>query len=98
MYHTTLLVNLGILEQKPVGPVMKDEQAGILYAFTCCGHLRYIVDGFIHIGACIKVLAKLDTNAFKPRNDFVSGEILGAVKTHVLKEVSKTTLIIFFKD
>ena len=77
---------------------MKDEQAGILHAFAFGGHVRDVVDGLVDAGVGVEVLSELHAHAFKPCDEFVAGEVLGAVEAHVLQEVGQTALVVVLKN
>ena len=92
---TALLVDFGCLEEKAIGPVVENPEAGVDVAIAH-GHAVNVVNGFVGGGVGIEVLAKFHADAFAILNDAVAGEVLGAVEAHVLEEVGQTALVLFF--
>ena len=61
MDHTALGVDLLGEEEKVVGPVMKDEKAGVLDTDAGHGNVGDIVDGLVNGGVGVEVLAEFHT-------------------------------------
>ena len=78
---------------------MKDVKAGVDgRRDSGNGNIVYVVDSLVYGCVGIEVSTELDSNAFAVLDDAVSGEMLGSVEAHVLKEMCKTSLVIIFKD
>ena len=91
---TTLLVNLLAFEQEVMTPVVEDEQTGI--QSTSCLHIHIVdvIDGLVERGVGIQVFTEFHTDAFQILLQAVTGEVGGAVETHVFEEVCQTTLVL----
>ena len=81
---------------------MQDQQTGVYYTYIVG---RYVADSvycFVDTGVRIQVCSELDTFGFTPRHDaqsgFITREVLCPIEGHMLKEVSQTALLRFFKD
>ena len=62
MDHAALFVNLLGVKCKVVSPVVEDEEAGVLNAFTSDGHIGDVVHSLIDRGVRIEVLAEFDSD------------------------------------
>lgn len=98
MDNAAFLVNFLGVEGQAVGPVVENEQTGILHAGTSCRHGRDIVHCLVNRGVGIQILSKFYAYGFAPVNDAVAGEVVGAVKAHVLQKVSQTALRVVFEN
>ena len=80
---------------------MEDEQAGVEDVGSVDGGIADVVDGFVDAGVGVEVGAELDAYGFAPGDDseaaVVAGEVLCAVKGHVLEEVCEAALLGFFE-
>ena len=96
MDHATLLVDLGILEQDVVAPVVKHEEAGVEDTLTFQGCRPDVVDGLLHTGVGIEVGTEFHADGLAPGHDAqpfaLAGEILRSVEGHVLQEVGESAL------
>ncbi len=96
VYHAALLVDLTVLEQDEVAPVVENQQAGVEDVLVVAGHVADVVDGLVDAGVGVEVGAVLDGLALAPVHDalaaLVAREVLGAVECHVLEEVSQSAL------
>ena len=97
VYHAALGVDFGRVEGEGVGPVVEDEQAGVLYAPAGDGYRRDIVYGLVDGGVGVEVAAKFHAHALEPVDDALAGEVFGAVEAHVLQEVGQAALVVFLK-
>ena len=100
MNHTALLVNLVTIEGEVTTPIVKDEQTAINDAWMKCfinGHIGNVIDGLIDGCIGIYIGAELDTMTLQILKHTLVREVLGAVESHVLKEVSKTALALLFE-
>ena len=59
--YAALLVDFLGVEQQVVGPVVEDEQAAVLHALACGGHVGDVVDGLVDGGVGVEVLAEFHT-------------------------------------
>ena len=97
-----LLVNLLIFEQQVVAPVMQYQQAGVDDSLAHEGCRTDVIDRLVNRGVGIEVGTKLHADALTPGHDarftVLAGEMLGAVKGHVLQEVGQPSLAGLLKD
>ena len=81
---------------------MKDKQARVYYIDIFSWYVADIIYRLVDTGICIQVRSELDTFCLTPRYDtesgFITREVFGSIESHVLQEVSQTTLLRFFKD
>ena len=92
---TTLLVNLLVFEEKVMAPVVKDEETRVNGSWNLHVHVVDVIYCLVKRSVGVKVLTELDTNLLEILLEVVTREVLRSVETHVLKEVSKTELVIF---
>ncbi len=85
--NTTLAVNFLIFQANKTRPVVKNKKARVYHTFAGNWRIGNVVYGLIVSGSCVKVSPKLNPNFLEVANHILSGEILGAVKGHVLEEV-----------
>ena len=100
MDHTALVVNLLVFEREVSAPVVEDKKTRIddVWMFFCHRHVADVIDGLIKRCVGIEVSTELHTIALKVVDHVLAREVLRTVESHVLKEVSKTTLAILLKD
>ena len=91
---TTLLVNLLFFEQKSVRPVFQYKQTGIECSLTLGRNIANTIDRFIDTGIGIEVAAELHTQRAGVVDDAITLEIIRAIESHVLQEMSQTALVI----
>ena len=80
---------------------MEDEQTAVNDARMkrlVNGHIGNVIDGLIDGGIGIDIGAELDAMALQILEQAFARVVLGAIEGHVLKEVSKTALALFFED
>ena len=94
--NTTLLVNLSIFEQQIVAPIVQNQQTRVDNALTFQWGRAYVINGLVYRGVGVEIGTELNADGLAPRNNAqlltLSGEVLGAVECHVLKEVGKSAL------
>ena len=95
---TTLLINLLVIEQEVVAPVVKDEQTGIDGTRDFDVHIVDVINGLVERSVSIQILSVADTDALEIFLQTVAWEVGGAIEAHVFEEVCQTTLIIIFLD
>ena len=99
MYHSALVVDVLVGKQEAVGPVVEYEEARVDgRRCRAYGYIIYIIYGLVDACVGIEVVAKLHADALAVFYHAVAGEVLCAVEAHVLKEVSQTALVLFFKN
>ena len=100
--HATLLVNLLILKQKRVAPVVQDKQARVDDSLSADGHGGDIIHRLVHAGVGIEIGSELHANRFAPRNDSgrfsFASEMFCSVERHVFKEVRQSALAGLFEN
>ncbi len=96
--HTALLVDLLGIESEVVGPVMENEQTGVLNALAGDGNIRDIVDSLVNTGIGVEIGSETHTDCGQPVAELIAGEVGGAVEAHVLQEVGQTTLMILLES
>ena len=94
--HATLLVNLLILQQQVVTPIVQDEQTRVNDTLAFQGYSRNIIHRLLDTGIGIQVGTKLHTDGLAPGNDTqtlaLAREILRPVKCHMLQKMSQSAL------
>ena len=102
VYHAALLVYLLVLQQQEVAPVVQDEQTRVGNALTLHGHRRDVIHRLVYGGIGVQVGTELHADGLTPGHDaqFLSlaWEVLRTVESHVLQEVSQSTLARLFQD
>ena len=102
MDNATFLVYLAVFKQYIVAPVVENEQAGVYDALAADGGSPYVVHGLVDRGIGVEVGPKLDPDRLAPGHyaqlAALAGEVLGAIKCHVLQEVGQATLARLFED
>ena len=92
-----LCIDFGGFVKHIVGIVPQDHEAAVHDALPLDGDVVEHVLGFLKSGGSVDVPAEFRTDGAEVIEDLLSGEILGSVEAHVLKEVGKTVLCrIFF--
>ena len=98
MDHAALLIDFLAVEQELVGPVVENEQAGVLHTYAGGGNGRDVVYGLVGAGICVEILTEFHTDRLKPGYELVAGEVLGSVEAHMLQEVGETALVVVLKN
>ena len=100
--NAALLVNLLVLEQQVMAPVVEYQQARVDDAFAGERSRADVIDSLVDRGIGIEVSTEFHADALAPGHDswlaVLAWKVLGAVKGHVLQEMSQTTLAGLFKD
>ena len=100
--YATFFVYFLVSKVDGTRPVVKDKQAWIYYINVFSRHVADIIYRLIDAGICIQVCTEFDTFRFAPRYNaktcLIPREVFGSIESHVLQEVSQTTLLRFFKD
>ena len=98
MDDAALLIDFLAVEQEIVGPVVENEQAGVLHTYAGGGNSRNVVDGLVGAGIGVEVLTKFHADRLKPGYELIAGEVLGSVEAHMLQEVGETALVVVLKN
>ena len=98
MDYRTLCIDFGRVEGKVACPVVKDEEARVLYGLRGNGHVRNVVDSLVNRGVGVEVYTEFHALALEPVDDALTGIVGCAVEAHVLEEVSQAALVLVFED
>ena len=92
--HTALVVDLLVFERDEVRPIVQDQQTGIDDTLTIQRHARHIVAGLLLSGESVEVSTELHTHLLQVVDQHLAGQVLRAIESHMLQEVSQTLLVI----
>ena len=98
VYYATLLVYLLTVEDKTVCPVVENPQTRVNGTLYIHGHIVDVIHSLIYCCISIKISTELYADTLKIVDKRFAREVFCAVEAHVLKEVGKTTLVLFLLD
>ena len=94
--HAAFLVDFLLVHQLVVGPVFEHVEGPAEYPRRVGGHGEH-VHGLVEGGEGVEVVAELDAVFLEKTDEFVLGEILRAVESHVLGEVGEAVFGVVFE-
>ena len=97
MNNATLCLNLFGLEKQTATPAIEDVETHLHHGGIVGGHV-HIIHRLVEAGVRINATAKLNAVLLQGINHRVAGETLNAIESHVLAEVSQTTLRLILED
>ena len=92
MDNATFFLYFFFVKSKPSRPVTKNQHTCINSSCTLCRNIVNIVNCLINTCIGIKVTTKFDTVSTTPFDKRITLKIVRTIKSHVLKEMGKTTL------
>ena len=102
MNDTTLLVNLLVLQQNVVAPVVQHQQTRVQDALALQGSRADVIDRLVYRGVGIEIGTELDADGFAPGHDaqftVLAREVFRTVEGHVFQEVGQSALPRFLQD
>ena len=94
--NAALLVNLLVLQQQIMTPVMQNQQARVNGTGRLHIYIIYIIYCLVKGGVGVQVLAELHANALQILFQGIAGEVRGTVEAHVFQKVCQTALVLLF--
>ena len=95
--NATLVVDFGFLQEDIASPIVEHPKTRVNQTGVGSGHVRDAINCFVKTCVSVDVNTKLDTVLLKVVEHIFTREFTSTVESHMLEEVSKTTLVFFFK-
>ena len=96
--NATFFIYLFRIECQVIRPVMKNEKTRVDSTWGSDRDIGNIIDCFINRSICVQIFTEFYTDTFQILFQCITGKVCGSVEAHVFKEVSQSTLVIFFLD